>query len=296
MEEIFSVHRRADESFAQAQEGNRSWWTRNPMDYDWKNTIRAARFSKEWFAEVDRRFLDSARPYLTHVEPFDRILPQDLQGKDVLEIGCGMGLHTTELASRGANVTAIDLTELAVEATTARLEMMGLPGTVVQSDAELLPFDDKQFDLVWSWGVIHHSSSTARIVRQMARVLRNGGESRIMVYNRDSLLAWLVLLRYYLLGAEFRKRSSDEVLWAHSDGFIARHYTADQLADLIRGFFEDVSVTVLGQEVDVVPLPSMFRKLVVSRLSEESRVRAADRRGFFLFSVAKNPLPSPHAA
>ena len=51
------------------------------------------------------------------------------------------------------------------------------------------------FDLVWSWGVIHHSSRTGRIVRQIARVLQPQGEARVMVYNRHALSSFLSVVR-----------------------------------------------------------------------------------------------------
>src|ERR1017187_5349269 len=73
------------------QHGNRSWWSENPMTYDWHGNITLPRGTRDWFDEIDRRFIDSSRPYLTSQRPFDRIMPDDLQGRQVLEIGCGMG-------------------------------------------------------------------------------------------------------------------------------------------------------------------------------------------------------------
>jgi SAM-dependent methyltransferase len=170
------------------------------------------------------------------------------------------------------------------------MALAGLPARVEQADAEDLPFESNSFDLVWSWGVIHHSSRTAWIMRQIARVLRPEGEARIMVYNRDSIVARLTLARHYLSTLQGRGRTRDEVLWANSDGAWARHYTADGLEDVLRAFFSDVSSQVLGQEADVVPLPSRFRKHIAPRLRDETKRKLAAKQGSFLFATARNPI------
>ena len=85
------------------------------MTYDWHGEVSQAWGTRKWFEEIDRRFVDASRPYLTSEQPFDRIMPNDLHGQQVLEIGCGMGLHSLELARRGAKVYAVDLTDTAVK-------------------------------------------------------------------------------------------------------------------------------------------------------------------------------------
>jgi 2-polyprenyl-3-methyl-5-hydroxy-6-metoxy-1,4-benzoquinol methylase len=270
---------------------NRSWWSENPMTYDWHGDVRLAEGTREWFDEIDRRFVEASRPYLTSQHPFDRIMPSDLDGRQVLEIGCGMGLHSLELARRGARVHAVDLTEVAVEATRARMKEFGIEGEVRCADAESLPYDNQTFDFVWSWGVIHHSARTARIVREIARVLKPHGEVRVMVYNREGRIPRLVLLRHHLLGGGFLRHSPDETLWRWSDGYSARYYHKEQFEDLFRGFFEEASSVVLGQEADVVPLPRRIRAMVAPHISSRRKLAIASRVGGFLFLSASNPLP-----
>jgi 2-polyprenyl-3-methyl-5-hydroxy-6-metoxy-1,4-benzoquinol methylase len=272
------------------QHGNLSWWSKNPMTYDWHGEISLTPGTREWFNEIDRRFVDASRPYLTSQRPFDRIMPDDLQGKRVLEIGCGMGLHCLELARRGAQVHAIDLTDTAVEATRARLNEFGLDTEVRCADAESLPYDSHEFDFVWSWGVIHHSARTARIVREISRVLKPQGEARVMVYSREARIVRLHLLRHYILGGEFMHRSPDETLWRRSDGYSARFYPKEQFEDLFRGFFEDVSCVTLGQESDVVPLPRQIRGMIAAQISVKRKLAIASRVGGFLFLSASHPL------
>jgi 2-polyprenyl-3-methyl-5-hydroxy-6-metoxy-1,4-benzoquinol methylase len=274
----------------EVQRGNRAWWTRNPMSYDWHSEISAPRYSREWFDRIDFSLLDASRPYATEHAPFDRILPLDkLRGRRVLEIGCGMGLHTETMVRAGARVIALDLTSTAIEGTARRLALKGIEATLVQGDAERLPFKDRVFDFVWSWGVIHHSSRTARIVRQIARVLAPEGECRIMVYNREGMSARVAFWRDHVLKGRFMRGSFDETLWRSTDGFTARHYVQEQFEDLFRGSFDDVESRICGQEADALPVPRRLRRLVRSFVSENYIRRAQATRGSFIFLTARRP-------
>ena len=93
-------------------------------------------------------------------------------------------------------MSAVDLTPTAVRLTTQRLSLAGLFADVREADAESLPYGDSSFDFVWSWGVIHHSSDTDRVIAEIARVLRPGGRLAFMVYHRSSLTFWLNYVLY----------------------------------------------------------------------------------------------------
>ncbi len=160
----------------------------------------------------------------------------------------------------------------------------------MQGDAEEMRFPDQHFDFVWSWGVIHHSSRTAKIVRQIARVLRPNASCRIMVYNRDGMAARLAFLRYHLFEGGIFRWSFDQSLHQSTDGFSARHYVKDQFEDLFRAFFTDVRASICGQEVDAIPLPAMLRKAAVKMISESWLKKKQAQRGAFLFLVARNPV------
>lgn len=275
----------------EVQAGNASWWNERPMDYDWHSETGAQVGTAEWFDRIDAGFLHGARLFASDKRPLDRIMPLDqLAGKRVLEIGCGMGFHTETMVRAGAQVTAVDLTDTAIQMTRRRLELRGLRAEVFQADAERLPFKDHSFDFVWSWGVIHHSSRTARIARQIARVLTPEGECRVMVYNREGTSAKLALLRGHYLRGAFLRRSQEETLYAMTDGFSARYYVKDQFEDLFRAFFEEVSSEVCGQDVDVLPLPRRLRAPVLRLLPERYQRDAQARRGGFIFLRARKPL------
>lgn len=121
------------------------------------------------------------------------------RGRQVLEIGVGLGADHQCFAEAGADLTGIDLTERAITHAGRRLKLFGLHSRLSTGDAENLPFDSGSFDVVYSWGVIHHSPNTARAVAEIHRVLRKGGVARIMIYHTWSLVGYMLWLRYALL-------------------------------------------------------------------------------------------------
>ena len=272
-------------SSAEAQSGNKAWWTENTMSYDWKDRIGLELFSAAWFDEVDRRFIESARPFAHTDRPFGKIIPFDqIAGKKVLEVGCGMGLHTELMARAGAKVTAIDISPKSVAATRARLQVRGVEAEVRELDAETLDLEG-EFDFIWSWGVIHHSSRTGRVLRNLHAALKPGGQIRFMVYSLDGAQAYAVLMSRYMFGF-WRGKSLDELLWESTDGFLARYFTHDSLANLCRTFFDEVELQVFGLESDAIPLPRRLRALVRPLVSDAWIEKAVRRRGTFLFATA----------
>lgn len=262
------------------QQGNRRWWETTPMSYDWNGEASVA-CRAEWFADQDRRSAEAHGHFATNRVPFDRLIPHaSLKGKDVLEIGVGSGFHAELMARAGARVTGIDITEAAVARTQERFALKGLPGTFERWDAER-PRGNLvgRFDFVWSWGVVHHSAHTARIVRNVARWLRDDAAFGGMVYHRDSTSAAIVLLRDWLLTGRFLTRSLYEALWRRSDGFTARFYPAEQWRDLLLGFFDEGWVRVTGNEADALPLPRVLRRRVAPRIPSRLRDRILSRAG-----------------
>lgn len=285
-------HRSDSTPFAEVQGANQAWWTARTMSYDWTSPVGAERYSREWYDEIDCRFIQHSRLFAHRDAPFDRMIPfPQLHGMNVLEVGCGMGFHTELLVKAGAHVTAIDLSETSVRATQRRLALKALRAEVLQHDAERLPFADGQFNYVWSWGVIHHSSRTMKCVREISRVLQRDGECGIMVYNRDGAAAWRALVKHHwlLLGA-FRGHSVDEALNRGTDGFHARHYTKDQIEDAFRAFFENVEARICGQVPDALPVPRLVRRLIEPLVSERWLARMQAKRGSFIFVRAERPV------
>ena len=102
-----------------------------------------------------------------------------------------------------------------------------------------------------------------------------------MVYNRQSFKARYLLARYYVLAGEFRRRTPDEVLWDHTDGFLARHYPPELFNDLFQGFFAVAETRVLGMESDAFPLPQVVRRLIAPVFSAGRKRRMASEAWLF---------------
>src|SRR5258708_3005326 len=203
--------RRDDQDLQQVQAGNLQWWQSTPMDYDWAGSGSDTRTERAWFNDQDERFMRASDHFATDKVPFDRFIPYArLANQEVLEIGTGSGFHSELMAKAGARVTGIDLTDTAIARTKARFGHKKLDGHFDQWDAELpRPEFRQRFDCGWSWGVVHHSSRTARIIRNVAEWMTEGGEFRGMGYNRSSLPAITSLFGRAVVAGRDRK----EPLW-----------------------------------------------------------------------------------
>lgn len=254
------------------QAKNWQWWEENPMTYDWEKTLSLVPGSKDWFNEIDRRFL--ACSYFAvdkEGQPFGRLFrPEYLTNKDVLEIGCGMGTHASLLSKRGARLTAVDLTERAIEATRRRFELFNLQGSIQRADAENLPFADASFDFVSSWGVLHHSNRFENCLSEVARVLRPGGRVMLMVYYRPSIVYYLNcgLIRGVMLGQLFKK-SLHQIYVDSSDGFYARVFSRKELRDLLSTHFSGIKLSVVGLKAELFPMPRTRFKEKLEQLTPD---------------------------
>jgi len=261
------------------------------MRYDWKEAISYRQFSKEFYLEVDRRFFEPAKLFAPWRRvPFDCLIDFDaLKAKDVLEIGVGSGSHAQLLATHCKAFTGIDLTDFAVESTSERMRCFQLKARILRMDAEQMEFEDNSFDFIWTWGVIHHSSNTRRILEEMHRVLKPEGEAIVMVYHRG-------LWNYYFVGALlslvkggiFNGRPLHEIIQEFTDGAIARYYSISEWRDLVADLFVVRSIQVLGQKTDLVPLPGGTLKNAILRLIPNGLSRfMTNTCGMGSFLVAK---------
>ena len=237
------------------QEHNKNWWEKNPMTYNFseqnitsgtkgfsKHPDTFSKITKDYFREIDNEFFTMASEYADTKDsetPFSNIIDFDLiKGKKILEIGCGMGSHSLILSKFASELISIDLTDISVKMTNKRFELFNVKNAkAMQADAESLPFDDGTFDFVWSWGVIHHSSNTNLIAHEIHRVLKEGGNSTIMIYNKNSTRYYLHGLYQGIFRFKFLKhRSLYAVNMTFTDGYIARHYTKKTAKSLFQNF------------------------------------------------------------
>ena len=129
-----------------------------------------------------------------------------LKGLNVLEVGFGLGSDAVLLAKSSKNYFGTDLSEVSYEVTSRRLKLYGLKNTNLKVGSSTnLDYEDSFFDFVYSWGVIHHSGNLKKSLEEIYRVLKNGGRSKIMVYNKDSLIVFVYWLYYSIKEFNFKR-------------------------------------------------------------------------------------------
>jgi 2-polyprenyl-3-methyl-5-hydroxy-6-metoxy-1,4-benzoquinol methylase len=148
--------------------------------------------TRAYFDEVEARkyFVE---PHIPGFAEFAR-----WRGRKVLELGCGIGTDTINFARAGAVVTAIDLSRKSLEVAQGRAELFGLSDHIrfFQADGEgltgVVPVEPH--DVVYSFGVIHHTPHPDAVLTELRRYLAPGGTLKLMVYNRRSWkVLWIVL-------------------------------------------------------------------------------------------------------
>jgi ubiquinone/menaquinone biosynthesis C-methylase UbiE len=121
------------------------------------------------------------------------------KNKNTLEIGVGLGSDHMKLAEAGAILTGVDITTRSINHTRRRFELLNYESKLFVADVEALPFTDNEFDAIYSWGVLHHTPNTQKAVEEVYRVLKPGGFAKIMIYNKYSLVGFMLWMRYGLL-------------------------------------------------------------------------------------------------
>jgi ubiquinone/menaquinone biosynthesis C-methylase UbiE len=144
----------------------------------------------EYFTQIDSYRYGYYASWLPRVMGFN-----NAKGKRLLEIGVGQGTDLAMFAKHGAVCTGIDLCAEHLRISRERFHLYNLECRFVLGDAEVLPFDDNTFDIVYSYGVIHHTPDIEAAAREIYRVVRPGGETRIMVYAKYSEFNLYVLLK-----------------------------------------------------------------------------------------------------
>ena len=148
--------------------------------------------TKAYFDEVEiRKYF--VEPHIPRFADFER-----WKGKKVLEIGCGIGTDTINFARAGAKVTAVDLSEKSIEIAQQRANLYEQDIKFYCGNAEELsnfvPID--KYDLVYSFGVIHHTPQPERIVAELQKYMSPTSIFKIMVYFRYSWKVFWILMKY----------------------------------------------------------------------------------------------------
>lgn len=192
--------------------------------------------TEEYFDQVEARkyFVE---PHIPGFAEFER-----WHGKNVLEIGCGLGTDTINFARAGANVVAVDLSSESLALAKKRAQVFGVSDRIkfFEANAEKLSeyISPQVFDLVYSFGVIHHSPDPPSIIEQISNNFSAKGTTfKMMVYHRRS---WKVL--WMALQEKFRYASLDEAIAKHSEAQtgcpITYSYTDSTVRELVGPAFQ----------------------------------------------------------
>jgi len=167
----------------------RDYWDARPCNL---RHSQAPVGTKEYFDQVEARkyFVE---PHIPGFAEFDR-----WRGKKVLEIGCGIGTDTINFARHGAKVTTVDLSERSIELARKRAAVFGVEGQLqfywgnAEELTQFVPVE--AYDLIYSFGVIHHTPHPRKVLEQLKAYTRPGTTVKIMVYHRRSYkVGWILL-------------------------------------------------------------------------------------------------------
>lgn len=159
----------------------RRFWNENPL---WTGESRYEPGTREFFEEHAQTYRDD----VFIGEPDPRFFPEN-QSARVLDLGCGIGFWLIEFGRRGfTDITGADIAPGSVRLARTRCELFGVKATIVEANAENLPFDDASFDHVNCSGVVHHTTDPDRAMAEIHRVLKPGGTATVGVYYRNFAL------------------------------------------------------------------------------------------------------------
>ena len=151
--------------------------------------------TREYFNEVERKryFVEQHNPVFASFESWS--------GRNVLEIGCGIGTDTINFARAGATIVAIDISRKSIEIAKERARMFGLEDKISfyncsAEDMGGFVSENLKFDLIYSFGVIHHTPNPAAVIAQFNDLLAADGEVRVMLYHKLSWKVFKILMTY----------------------------------------------------------------------------------------------------
>lgn len=158
------------------------FWDRSPCNIR-HSTAQVG--TREYFDEVEwRKYF--VEPHIPGFAEFER-----WRGRSVLEIGCGIGTDTINFARAGARVTAVELSKRSLDIAVRRAQVFGLGEQIrfVLGNCERLSevLRVEPYDLVYSFGVLHHTPSPERALLEIQKYMDNRSELRVMVYSKVSV-------------------------------------------------------------------------------------------------------------
>lgn len=186
----------------------------------------------------------------------------NLKGKNILDIGCGGGIHDALFKKYGGNVTAIDISGKRAFSSALKMSLVNEgAGVAAQVNGENLPFKDNSFDIIYSNGVMHHSETTTKMVKEAYRVLKPGGKIMMMLYAKISVQYFIHLLYHGLIRGYYFRFGPKYWLGACTEGQpkfgstrnpFTRAFTKKEVYSLL-SMFTDIQIKKLGFDISIIP-------------------------------------------
>jgi SAM-dependent methyltransferase len=217
--------------------------TKASFDFQWEHmpTGRALPSDPSFMRDLD-----------THIPAITKLPREWFAGKRVVDIGCGIGRYSYGMLKLGASVTACDQSEAALRRTAELCAPFQDRLTLKRID--LLEWHEPaEFDLAFSFGVVHHTGNTYLATENVCRKVRSGGRLFLMIYGvPETRLALQEVNEYERIAADVRDLSFDDrkVLLLKRFGPEAAHGWFDAVSPRIndRLTFEEIHdlLTELG--------------------------------------------------
>jgi len=249
----------------------REYWNSQPCGTQFSDSMK---YTRAYFDEIE------AHRYKIEPDIFSFAQFTRYYGKNVLEVGIGAGTDFVQWVRAGAKAHGIDATQEGVNHVQQRLQAYDLRAEDVRvADCEALPYQDDEFDLVYSWGVIHHTPNTQGALREIVRVCKPGGQGKIMIYHRHSLLAYFVWVnRALLVGKPWK--TLKWCLFHHMESIGTKAYTIKEAKAMFNGL--PVERVVIHTHLTYYDRLKRFGKLHQSAAWLASKILGGDKSGWFM--------------
>jgi len=157
----------------------KNYWDKRPCNI--KHSVKKIGTIEYFLENEKRRYF--VEPHIINFAEFDKY-----NGKKVLEIGCGIGVDGVNFARNGADYSTIDLSGKSLEIAKLNFQVNNLNANFYQGNSEYLEdyIPLQKFDLIYSFGVIHHSAYPAKILESVKKYMHKDTEFKLMLYARNS--------------------------------------------------------------------------------------------------------------
>ena len=205
----------------------KNYWNNRPCNI--KHSSKKF-LSKEYFDEIEHKkyFVE---PHIPSFADFKK-----WNGKKVLEIGCGIGTDSINFVRNGAILTIVEFSEKSLEVCKERFKVFGLEATFYCGDveklSEFLPLE--QFDLIYSFGVIHHTENPSKAFKEISMYMNDNTELRVMLYSKISYKLFWVMMENNIREMNDMENLIRKNAEAQYDCPVAYTYTFEEIEYLLK--------------------------------------------------------------